>query len=69
MLFCYFCTPLAGKKPGEIRSESKYTKGELKDIVTVVKLYWNGLFNPPNEKTQFFGVLKCKHVTNLYTQI
>ena len=55
MLFSYFCTPLAEKKLGEIRSECKYTKRELKDIVTVVKLYWNGLFNPPNEKIQLLG--------------
>ena len=38
MLFSKFNT-LAEKKSGEIRSECKYTKRQLKDIVTVVKLY------------------------------
>ena len=57
MLLSNFCTPLAEKKLGEIRSECKYTKRQLKEVA---KLYWNGLLNLSTEKTQFFDVLKCK---------
>ena len=57
MLLSNFCTPLVEKKLGEIRSECKYTKRQLKEVA---KLYWKGLLNLSTEKTQFFDVLKCK---------
>ena len=68
MLFSYFCTPLAEKKPGEIRSECKYTE-RVKRYSNGSKIVLKRFVNPPNEKTQFFGVLKCKHVTNLYSHM
>ena len=35
----------------------------------IAKLYWHGLLNPSNENTQYFGILKCKLVTNLYSHV